>query len=218
MGSNNTSFFSHQKLTATILFCFFILSVIITALPLFTMEYISFRASVFLMLVVEFLVAIGLYFFVLRHYAQYKITFILNGKSIKKALLLFLLILIIQVSIFIYKNNLYHYKAISQDLVSVITLMVIIPFYEEVFYRGCLFGVACSVFKKNIIIPGVITSVLFCLMHTQYYSIPDQLVLFSLSSILIYIRVETRSLSYPILIHSGMNAFVIFLNAQGFYR
>ncbi|HHQ6724436.1 TPA: CPBP family intramembrane glutamic endopeptidase [Serratia fonticola] len=218
MGSNYASYFSHNKSTAGILFCFVILSVAITSLPLLTVKFIGLEKSVIIVLVVEFFSALGLHFFLLHHYAQYKLTIELKREFIKKTLALLLLILTIQFSVFVYKINVYHSNIIKPDFMSIFAIVFIIPFYEEIFYRGCLFGTICSICKRNVIIPSVITSLLFCLMHTQYYSIPDQFVLFSLSLMLIYIRIETRSLSYPMLLHSGMNVFVVFLNAQEFYR
>ncbi|WP_337194169.1 CPBP family intramembrane glutamic endopeptidase [Citrobacter werkmanii] len=69
-------------------------------------------------------------------------------------------------------------------------------------------------FKENIIIPCVITSLFFSLMHFQYYNVLDQSVLFVVSMLLLGVRIKSRSLFYPMLIHSGMNTFVILLNIQ----
>ncbi|WP_370605507.1 type II CAAX prenyl endopeptidase Rce1 family protein [Citrobacter braakii] len=60
----------------------------------------------------------------------------------------------------------------------------------------------------------MITSLFFSLMHFQYYNILDQSVLFVVSMLLLVVRIQSKSLFYSMLIHSGMNAFVILLNTQ----
>ncbi|MEA3749958.1 CPBP family intramembrane glutamate endopeptidase [Enterobacter hormaechei] len=52
----------------------------------------------------------------------------------------------------------------------------------------------------------------FCLMHGQYYNILDQSILFLVSILLLIVRIRSRALFYPIIIHSCMNAFVLSLN------
>ncbi|KKY80310.1 hypothetical protein OA46_20340 [Enterobacter cloacae] len=93
-------------------------------------------------------------------------------------------------------------------------MVLVVPCYEEIIYRGCAFGFVCSIYKKNLIIPCVITSLFFCLMHGQYYNFLDQAILFIVSMLLLRIRIKSRSLFYPMLVHSSMNAFVILLNIQ----
>ncbi|WP_431614439.1 CPBP family glutamic-type intramembrane protease [Enterobacter hormaechei] len=79
-------------------------------------------------------------------------------------------------------------------------------------YRGCIFGVSHSIFNKKYIIPCILTSLSFCLMHGQYYNILDQSILFLVSILLLIVRIRSRGLFYPIIIHSCMNAFVLSLN------
>ncbi|MDR3104676.1 MAG: CPBP family intramembrane metalloprotease [Yokenella regensburgei] len=88
-------------------------------------------------------------------------------------------------------------------------LTLIIPFYEEIFYRGCLFGGLCSVFRKHIIIPIIFSSLVFSLMHTQFVSVLEYVLMFVVGVIISYSRVVTKGLLAPIAIHSGMNVFVI---------
>ncbi|MCL6746939.1 CPBP family intramembrane glutamic endopeptidase [Kosakonia sp. R1.Fl] len=218
MNEKHISFFSHDKKTATTLLFAFLVSIAITALPYLTIKFTTLEASLYMMLIVEFITALGFYFLLLRHYPQYKIKTETKSGFVTKSLLLFFLLLLMHIFVFMYKKDIYHYKASKPEFMYVIALVIFVPFFEEIFYRGCFFGFISSVCKYKILPPALITSVLFCMMHTQYYSLPDQLVLFSLSLSLIYLRVETKSLSYPMLLHSGMNAFVIFLNAQELYR
>ncbi|HCD4905479.1 TPA: CPBP family intramembrane metalloprotease [Enterobacter hormaechei subsp. steigerwaltii] len=58
----------------------------------------------------------------------------------------------------------------------------------------------------------MLTSLSFCLMHGQYYNILDQSILFLVSILLLIVRIRSRALFYPIIIHSCMNAFVLSLN------
>lgn len=189
-----------------------------TAMPLFVMKYIGLERALLLMFSMEFLISILVYVAVLRHFPTYKLIPERRLVFIKKTLVIFFFIAIIQVGIFLHNASIYHSPVVQLNIVSIATLVIVIPFYEEIFYRGCLFGFLCSLYRKNRLVPGVITSLLFCAMHTQYYSFLYQLVLFIISSMLIYIRVKTESLAYPIILHAGMNTLVIFLNAQSFYR
>lgn len=218
MNTEAKSGFSHDKKTSFFLAFSFLSSVIITSMPLFLMKFIALETSLYLMFFVEFAFAAFVYITVLRHFSRYKITPELNPVHIKKILILSVLIVLIQVSVFLYDINIYHSQPTRWDFFSLVTLTFIIPVYEEVFYRGCLFGFICSLHKKSLILPGAITSLIFCAMHTQYASFFYQTILFIISSILLYIRIETKSLFYPIILHSGMNAFVVFLNMQSFYR
>lgn len=93
----------------------------------------------------------------------------------------------------------------------------IIPFYEEVIYRGCLFGLI-NYLTKNAITSSLATSLVFSLMHAQYNSIAAHVILFFVSMILINVRIKTNGLYSPILLHSGMNMLAIIINAQNVFR
>ncbi|WP_265012014.1 CPBP family glutamic-type intramembrane protease, partial [Klebsiella variicola] len=60
----------------------------------------------------------------------------------------------------------------------------------------------------------VLTSLFFCFMHFQYYNVLDQIVLFVVSVLLLMVRIKSQTPLYPMLMHSGMNAFVILLNIK----
>jgi hypothetical protein len=112
---------------------------------------------------------------------------------------------------YIYFNS--KFNGASENLIfdvrSILMLTLIIPFYEEIFYRGCLFGGLCSVFRKHIIIPIIFSSLVFSLMHTQFVSVLEYVLMFVVGVIISYSRVVTKGLLAPIAIHSGMNVFVI---------
>ncbi|WP_447088386.1 MULTISPECIES: CPBP family glutamic-type intramembrane protease [Enterobacter] len=40
-------------------------------------------------------------------------------------------------------------------------MTLIVPYYEEIIYRGCAFGIIHSIYRKNLIIPYVVTSLFF---------------------------------------------------------
>ncbi|WP_228286356.1 CPBP family intramembrane glutamic endopeptidase [Klebsiella pneumoniae] len=89
---------------------------------------------------------------------------------------------------------------------------LVVPYYEEIVYRVCAFGFLCSIFRKNLLIPSLITSVFFCVMHSQYYNILDQAILFVVSMLLLKVRIKSKGIFYPMVIHAGMNFFVLMLN------
>ncbi|NYV37183.1 CPBP family intramembrane metalloprotease (plasmid) [Escherichia coli] len=91
-------------------------------------------------------------------------------------------------------------------------LVLIVPYYEEIVYRTCLFGLLCATYKKNYSPPCVCTSLFFCLMHPQYYNVADQIILFIMSMLLLNIRICSKGIFYPMLLHAGINGFVILLN------
>jgi len=210
--------FLHKKKISFFLATSFVLSVVFTSIPLFIMKYVSIETSLMIMFFIEFSFGVSVYMVILRHFPHYKIIPERNPEFIKKTLILFILITLIQTAVFLYNISTFQTQVVNLDFLTLISLVFIIPFYEEIFYRGCLFGFVCSIYNKNLILPGIISSLTFCLMHTQYFSFLYQAILFTISSMLIYIRIKTKSLFYPIILHSGMNAFVVLLNAQSFYR
>ncbi|AWZ83255.1 putative membrane protein [Escherichia coli 2864350] len=49
-------------------------------------------------------------------------------------------------------------------------------------------------------------------MHPQYYNVADQIILFIMSMLLLNIRICSKGIFYPMLLHAGINGFVILLN------
>ncbi|HHO8493883.1 CPBP family intramembrane metalloprotease [Klebsiella pneumoniae] len=74
-----------------------------------------------------------------------------------------------------------------------IVLTLVVPYYEEIVYRVCAFGFLCTIYKKNLIIPCVLTSLFFCFMHFQYYNALDQIVLFVVSVLLLMVRIKSQT-------------------------
>ncbi|STM17209.1 microcin M activity protein McmM [Escherichia coli] len=66
--------------------------------------------------------------------------------------------------------------------------------------------------KKELFTPCMCTSLFFCLMHPQYYNVADQIILFIMSMLLLNIRICSKGIFYPMLLHAEINGFVILLN------
>lgn len=90
-------------------------------------------------------------------------------------------------------------------------LVFIVPVYEEVIFRGCLFRGGVITFKGNIYLSSLITSLLFAALHTQYNDIRTFVILFFVSMILIGAHVTSKGMAMPILLHMAMNATVLTL-------
>ncbi|EPY7206026.1 CPBP family intramembrane glutamic endopeptidase [Klebsiella quasipneumoniae] len=115
------------------------------------------------------------------------------------------------------KHDIGSLKISSDNALSLFMLAAIIPFYEEVFYRGCLFDALTSVFKGRLFFPSIITSVIFSFMHTQYSGIMPFLIMFFISLILINARLTCNNIISPIFLHCTMNSFFIIINMQVFF-
>ncbi|WP_431355457.1 CPBP family intramembrane glutamic endopeptidase [Dryocola clanedunensis] len=102
------------------------------------------------------------------------------------------------------------------NILTTLMLVLIVPFYEEVFYRGCLLGFLKPL-ASDIVFPIMATSVLFSLMHMQYNSLTDHFILFFISVILCLVRMMTKSLLLPYTLHMLMNLFSFSISIQSIY-
>ncbi|PQK95198.1 CPBP family intramembrane glutamic endopeptidase [Pantoea ananatis] len=102
---------------------------------------------------------------------------------------------------------------LNQENIIYFFIMIFIgPFVEEVAFRGCLFGTLCCLcksFSGGIIVALLMTSLIFSVMHAQYDSISAYITEFVFSVILTAIRINTKSLIYPVLAHTVLNAFAV---------
>lgn len=209
-----SSQFRYSKYSAIIFLAVVIISTIVTLSPTFTLRYVGLDIAFFIVFITEILISTLVYLFYLKKFPECRIKIRTDSATVKFSALSFLIIILIQLTVYCYRDYLYHYEPSQINWITVLVMTLVVPYYEEIVYRACAFGFLCSIFKKNIIIPCVITSLFFSLMHFQYYNILDQSVLFIVSMLLLGARIKSRSLFYPMLIHSGMNAFVILLNIQ----
>lgn len=188
--------------------------------------------SIYLLL--YYSIAVGLTWFVLIDKIKEKLESFFNKKNFKEdliygfelfvkslgILILFFICLIAFFAIIskifgldytLIKNTYLHGKEVEvQQLYAayklnplIIFLVVIFgPFYEEIFYRGCLYSTLrkkCSV-NKSILI----SSLFFALIHGYVFNFLPVLIL---GIILSYAYEKRASLTAPLLVHFGWNAF-----------
>lgn len=208
--------FAHDNYNAMIYFVVVALSTAITLSPAITLRYVDMDIAFFIILFFQSLIASATYIFLLRKTPGFNIRIKVDEGGVKFFGLLFLLIILIQLTVYCFRDYLYHYNPSQINWMAIVVLTLIVPYYEEIIYRACTFAFLCTVFRDKLIIPTIITSLFFCLMHIQYYNLLDQMILFITSILLLMVRIKTKSLLYPMLMHSGMNAFVILLNIQTF--
>lgn len=95
-------------------------------------------------------------------------------------------------------------------ILAFLSLVIIAPFAEELLFRGYLLGKLRRAMPLWIAV--LITSVLFALVHFQWNVALD---VFALSIVLCVLRVMTKSLWAPILLHSlknGLAFYLLFIN------
>ena len=88
-------------------------------------------------------------------------------------------------------------------------LVFVVPIYEEMVFRGCLFNVFKVWLRDNIYAAAVAVSVIFSAVHLQYTDIRTFIVLFLVSLVLIAARVKMGGILMPVILHMAMNAIVI---------
>ncbi|PHM66130.1 Tir [Xenorhabdus stockiae] len=90
----------------------------------------------------------------------------------------------------------------------IISMCIAAPIIEEIVFRGFLLnaGIGYGKIGKNIAI--IIASLLFSAAHMQYSSPTTFIMLFVFSVILCHVRIYTRSLITPIVLHALYNTFI----------
>ncbi|ESL75071.1 CPBP family glutamic-type intramembrane protease [Enterobacter hormaechei] len=170
--------FIYSKKNVIVLFIASVISIIITLSPSITLRYLTLDVSFFLLFIAEFSIAFFLYIFYLRKLDGFKLRPSRDLTSTKFSIVVLFVILLVQYNVYLYRDNLYHYGPSHISFIAFIIATFLVPYYEEIIYRGCIFGVFHSIFNKKYIIPCILTSLSFCLMHGQYYNILDQSILF----------------------------------------
>lgn len=98
--------------------------------------------------------------------------------------------------------------------VNSLMLVFLVPIYEEMVFRGCLFSALLQVFRGNICLSALMTSITFAILHTQYSDIRTLVILAIVSLLLIAARIASKGLVMPIMLHMLMNGFVMMV---GYY-
>lgn len=187
---------------------------------LFTITaYISFTISPYLLMrffsvgfddsiVVMLVGQISLAFFSYKKFSKilsgFNFKFLASKENLTLYMSLFALSLFQSSSVYIFsENNQFENSHVTIPLVIVTLLLV--PIYEEIFFRGVVYGLMKLKFRNEKIICYLITAIVFCLIHFNSYEINQQLNIFISGLMLCHIRERTNGLFYPVLLHSSIN-------------
>lgn len=92
--------------------------------------------------------------------------------------------------------------------IKIFSSVFLVPVYEEIVFRGCLFNSFTLWFHDNIYIPAIVTSVIISALHLQYTYFRTFLMLFLVSLVLISAKIKSNGLLMPILLHMAMNVAI----------
>ncbi|KAA8999487.1 CPBP family intramembrane metalloprotease [Affinibrenneria salicis] len=93
-------------------------------------------------------------------------------------------------------------------ILSQFLLIVIVPVYEEVVFRGFLYGALKAWFANNVWWAAIVSSIMFTLLHTQYTDFRTLAILFLVALCFTVARVKSNGLLMPIALHITMNGLV----------
>lgn len=99
-----------------------------------------------------------------------------------------------------------------------IVMILLVPVYEEMVFRGCLFSVFKYWLGNNNYAAAVAVSVVFSACHLQYIDWRSFLILFLVSLMLVIGRIKTGGILMPIILHALMNAVVIGIQYVSFLQ
>lgn len=99
-----------------------------------------------------------------------------------------------------------------------IVMILLVPVYEEMVFRGCLFSVFKYWLGNNNYAAAVAVSVVFSACHLQYIDWRSFLTLFLVSLMLVIGRIKTGGILMPIILHALMNAVVIGIQYVSFLQ
>ncbi|EAW1476947.1 CPBP family intramembrane metalloprotease [Salmonella enterica subsp. enterica] len=210
-----SSDYIRQNKSVTGCFAMFMLFFGITFTPLFFKSSGELWARGFMvpiLITLEFLLIVPLYYFFFRSREGLGTgTF-----RLKTFLALFLVILLIQY-LFPYLSGVSKTEnwSVSQMALenyvfwlNAVLIILAVPVYEEIVFRGCLFNVFLFWFRNNVYGAAVAVALLFSAVHLQYTDIRSFIMLFLVSLTLTVARVKSRGLLMPIALHILMNTVV----------
>ncbi|WP_426578302.1 CPBP family intramembrane glutamic endopeptidase [Xenorhabdus stockiae] len=91
----------------------------------------------------------------------------------------------------------------------VIAICIAAPISEEIIFRGFLLNAGMGYGERGKQVAIITTSLLFSAGHMQYSSPTTFIVLFVFSVILCHVRIHTRSLIIPMVLHALNNIFAV---------
>lgn len=165
---------------------------------------VGFDDSIIVMLICQSCLAFYSYKKFSKILYGFNFDFFLSRKNLNLFFILFALSFLQSLSIYIFSDSI-QYERSHVTIPLVIVLLLIVPFYEEIFFRGVIYSLIKLKFRNGKIICYLITTILFCLIHFNSYEIHQQLNIFISGLMLFYIRERTGGLFYPVLLHSAMN-------------
>ncbi|MBU9828510.1 CPBP family intramembrane metalloprotease [Rahnella sp. FC061912-K] len=204
-----------QKKMALHCFSLFALMLIITGIPLFYPNrnlLISHGLFYPFLFILEFMIIVPLYFYRFKKLPGFG----LGNFSFSQLIVYSIAILCIQLG---YPFLLGQDKLIGMSnqpqlfpryvyWLTQLTLIFMVPLYEEISFRGGLFS-ALQIWIKNPYFASCVTSITFSLLHTQYTDINSMVILFFISLILVSARRKTNGLLLPITLHMLMNSAAV---------
>lgn len=187
-----------------LLYCFF------TALPfLLTIFFsLSFDSAITLMLICQ--TGLALFTFRCFHRAVPGLRF--SSGDVKLNLLVlsvFSVTSLIISTLLSLNSDMTLIKNSSLNVTVIAVVLVIAPFYEEIFFRGMILGCLTTLTNHSIFFSCILATVPFCLLHFQDYTLFGMLDIFFSGLSLCYIRLATGSLLYPFILHAIMNGYSI---------
>lgn len=90
-----------------------------------------------------------------------------------------------------------------------VMMILIVPVYEEMIFRGCLLSVFRYWFGNNIYAAGIVVSLIFSACHLQYLDWQSFVMLFLVSGVFVVGRVKSGGILMPVFLHMLMNMTVI---------
>ncbi|MEN4169459.1 type II CAAX endopeptidase family protein [Serratia marcescens] len=197
-------------------FALFILLVGITFYPIVVPDKVALEQSGLLLIflyILEFSFIVPLYFTFFRKWEDMGRGYF----SVSQFLIFLLLILLAQTAVaYILDIRAAERWVMEQETgkgslfwLNFFMLVLIVPVYEELAFRGGLLTALLVFFRGNIYIASLVTSFLFAALHTQYTDVRTLIILFLISIILIASRIISRGILMPIALHMAMNCVIL---------
>ncbi|WP_191121322.1 CPBP family intramembrane glutamic endopeptidase [Serratia marcescens] len=197
-------------------FALFILLVGITFYPIVVPDKVALEQSGLLLIflyILEFSFIVPLYFIFFRKWEDMGRGYF----SVSQFLIFLLIILLAQTAVaYILDIRAAERWVMEQETgkgslfwLNFFMLVLIVPIYEELAFRGGLLTALLVFFRGNIYIASLVTSFLFAALHTQYTDVRTLIVLFLISIILIASRIISRGILMPIALHMAMNCVIL---------
>ncbi|WP_216089245.1 CPBP family intramembrane metalloprotease, partial [Shigella flexneri] len=146
----NDNIYKYSKDNAIAFLLLVVISTVVIFTPAFTIQYIGLDLAFSFVFITEILISTSFYIFYLRRIPGCKITIKTNAKTLKLLVISFAVIALMQLLIFAYRDNLNNSESTSLNWIEIFILVLIVPYYEEIVYRTCLFGLLCATYKKEL--------------------------------------------------------------------